>query len=171
MLFEGGYTRGMKRQVLSLFPAEFRKNPVHFQALGLALVFTVLALAQLFTFEHFGEVTLGYGLPGGMFVATLLAFLLPAAEIISLPYLLSMRLSANMYFVSRISVIVTGSLWVCVAVWTNLTGNADTNAGIFGATLHTPNQWWFIIFVLFLFWASWLMYTAKPHRGYLHRNR
>ena len=166
----GGYTRGMKRQILSLFPAEFHKNPVHFQALGLALVFTVVALAQLFTFEHFGDVTLGYGLPGGIVIATVLAYLLPAVEIISLPYLLSMRLSAKMYSISRISVVVTGVLWVCVALWTNLTGNADTNAGIFGATLYTPNQWSFIIFVLLLLWASWLMYTAKPHRGHLHRN-
>lgn len=158
----------MKRRILALFPADFHKNPVHFQALGLAFVFTVLSLAQLFTFEHFGDVTLGYGLPGGIFVATILAFLLPAAEILSLPYLLSMRLPAKLYFVSRISVLVTGSLWVCVALWTNLTGNTATNAGMFGATLHTPNHWWFIIFVILLLWASWLMYAAKPRRNRLH---
>lgn len=158
----------MKDHILTLFPADFHKNPVHFQALGLALVFTVLSLAQLFTFEHFGEVTLGYGLPGGLVVATILAFLLPVTEILALPYLLSMRLHAKLYVVSRVSVIVTGSLWVCVALWTNLTGNTDTNAGIFGATLYTPNQWAYIVFVLLLLWASWLMYVAKPQRSHLH---
>lgn len=159
----------MKRYILAMFPSEFHKNPVHFQALGLALVFTVLSLAQLFTFEHFADVTLGYGLPGGVVVATILAFLLPGAEILAIPYLLSMRLPAKLYFVSRISVIVTGSLWVCVALWTNLTGNTESNVGMFGATLYTPNQWCFIIFTVLLLWASWLMYMAKPRRSHLHR--
>jgi len=129
-----------------MFPPEFRKNPVHFQGLGLAFVYVTLAILQLFTFESFVEVTLGFGFPGGRVVAIIIALLLPIAEILALPYLISMK----------------------VPLWTNISGNNGDNLGIFGATLYTANQWWSVGFVALVSWAAWLIYVAQPSRRVHH---
>jgi hypothetical protein len=155
----------MKRRILALFPPEFHNNPAHFRGLGLAFVYLALAILQLFTFESFISVTEGYGFPGGHPIAVIVALLLPAVAIVALPYLLSMKLSDYMYNVSRTSVLVTAGIWVVIAVWTNVSGNNSGNLGLFGATLETPNQWWSVIFIGFLAWAAWLMYSAHMRRN------
>ena len=154
----------MKRRIMAMFPEEFRDNPVHFQALGLAFVYVTMALLQLFTFESFVEVTLNYGLPGGRVTAVAIAFLIPITEVMALPYLLSMRLPRRIYIISRASVLATATLWFLIALWTNTSGNNDGSLGIFGATLDTPNQWWSVVFIGFVVWAAWLIYSAKPIR-------
>lgn len=154
----------MKHRMMAIFPPEFRKDPVHFRALGLAFVYVTMAILQLFTFEDFAEVTSGFGLPGGQATAIVIALLLPVAEITALPYLLSMRLPRIVHRISRLSVLVAAGLWVAIALWTNLSGNTHTNLGIFGATLYTPNQWWSVIFVGLLAWAAWLVYASNVSR-------
>lgn len=147
-----------------MFPKEFRDNPLHFQALGLALVYVTMVLLQLFTFEDFVEVTLGYGLPGGRVMAVCIAFLIPITEVMALPYLLSMRLPTRAYMISRTNVVIVALLWLFIALWTNISGNNGDNLGIFGATLYTPNQWWSVLFVGLVAWAAWLMHSVKPIR-------
>lgn len=156
----------MKHRILALFPASFQENPVHFQALGLGFVYVTMAILQLFTYETFHEVTLSFGFPGGNATAIVLAVLIPLAEIMALPYLLSMKLPPKVYAVSRASVLVAAGLWVLVACWTNITGNNQDSLGIFGSTLYTPNQWWSVIFVGLIAWAAWLIYSAKPRRAH-----
>lgn len=155
----------MKRRIMAIFPPEFHKNPAHFQALGLAFVYMTMAILQLFTFEKFVDVTASFRFPGTQVTAVIIAFLLPIAEIATLPYLLSMKLHPVVYKISRMSVLGVAALWLCVALWTNLTGNNTGNLGIFGATLYTVNQWWSVLFVGFLAWAAWLMYIADVKRS------
>lgn len=154
----------MKRRIMAMFPPEFHTNLIHFHALGLAFVYTCMALLQLFTFEDFASVTTNFGLPGGMITAMIIAVALPTTEIAALPYLLSMKPPRHMYQVSRHFVLIAAGLWVIIALWTNLTGNNAGSLGLFGATLETPNAWWSVIFVGLLAWAAWLMYQAKPIR-------
>ena len=158
----------MKSRILHMFPPEFRKNPVHFQGLGLAFVYVTLAILQLFTFESFVEVTLGFGFPGGRVVAIIIALLLPIAEILALPYLISMKVPHRVYQISRVSVLVAAGLWLVIALWTNISGNNGDNLGIFGATLYTANQWWSVGFVALVSWAAWLIYVAQPSRRVHH---
>lgn len=148
-----------------MFPIEFRNNPVHFQALGLAFVYVTLAILQLFTFESFVDVTLGFGFPGGRVVAIIIALLLPITEILALPYLISMKMPRSIYRASRVSVLIAAGLWLIVAIWTNVSGNNGDNLGIFGATLYTPNQWWSLGFVGLITWGAWLIYAAQPKRS------
>lgn len=154
----------MKRRILSIFPSFFHRDPAHMQGLGLAFVYASMALLQLFTFEDFGEVTGGFGLPGGHISAVVLMFLLPVAQIAALPYLLSMKLPSSLRAGSRVSVLIAAALWVVVALWTNATGNNAGSLGIFGATLYTPNYWWSVLFVALLAWAAWLMYKTPALR-------
>lgn len=158
----------MKRRFIALFPSEFRHNPAHFQALGLACVYIIMAVLQLFTFERFTDVTAGYGFPGGRAVAIVIALLLPISTIAALPYLLSMKLSKRVCRVSRMSVLVAAGLWVVIGLWTNLSGNTVGSLGVFGATLDTPNEWWSLVFIAFLAWASWLIYAARVSRHEAH---
>jgi hypothetical protein len=152
----------MRHHARALFPPEFHTNPAHFQALGLAAVYTVLLLSQLFTFEDFRGVTNGFGLPGGGITASVLAFALPVVQAMALPYLLSMKLSRRLHAVSRACTLLAPALWLAIALWTNLSGNNLTSLGIFGATLYTPNEWWSILMLALMSWAAWLMYVATP---------
>ena len=154
----------MKQRVMAIFPPEFYTDLIHFHALAFAFVYVTMAILQLFTFEDFSSVTAGFGLPGGVVTAVLIALALPITEIASLPYLLSMRPPRHLYHVSRYFVLAAAALWVVIALWTNLTGNNTTSLGLFGATLYTPNQWWSLVYVVLLAWGAWLMFEAKPIR-------
>ncbi|MEO5949758.1 MAG: hypothetical protein ABIP74_05115 [Candidatus Saccharimonas sp.] len=158
----------MKQRVMAIFPPEFHTDLIHFHALAFAFVYVTLAILQLFTFEDFSSVTAGFGLPGGAVTAVMVALALPIAEIAALPYLLSMRPPRHLYQLSRAFVLIAAGLWVCIVLWTNITGNNATNLGLFGATLDTPNQWWSLAFVALLAWGAWFMFEAKPIRRKQH---
>lgn len=153
----------MKR-VLAVFPPEFTKNPVYWRALTLGLVYLCLAIAQLFTFEKFYQVTYGYGFTGGLATAAVLAGVLVAVEVASLPYLFSMKLDRRVWRVSKQATLLTGALWLLVALYTNITGNNDTDSGLFGATIPTMNGFWFVAFTGILLWSAWLVARELPRR-------
>ena len=76
----------MKRLLRQIFPERFFQHEVYWSALGLAMVITLLLIAQLYTFEDFPEVIESFGLPGGSVTVVLLVALIPLVELLSLPY-------------------------------------------------------------------------------------
>lgn len=155
----------MKRVLSWLFPAEFVRNPAYFRALALAGLYVAFVLSQLFTYEKFAEVILGFGLPGGVVTAWILAVTLPLIEVMAVPYLISMRVNKRMRRVSRLCVLAVPAVWLVLLLWILLSPSASQlNAGIFGATLVTTVGPWLLVLMGLMLWAAVLVVRELPLR-------
>jgi hypothetical protein len=153
----------VKQYIRSLFPTDFFANNAHFRALILGLLYLGTLLAQLYTFEDFKGVIVGFGIPGGATVANILSWLMPGLTLLALPVLISMRLNEKLYIISRTAVVAVPLLWLVIGIWCNLTGNVGS-AGIFGATLEIATGIWQIAFALLWLWAAVLVVRELPRR-------
>lgn len=148
-----------------LFPPEFLHNPAYFRALGLGFLYVGLLLAQLFTFEKFTDVTYGFGLPGGMVTAGILAVLIPLVELMALPFLISMKLDRRLRAVARACVVAVPVLWLILLLWQLVADSAaKVNSGLFGATLTTSVGSWLVVFAALMLWAAILVVRELPKR-------
>lgn len=134
-------------------------------SLGLAAIFIIMATAQLFSFEKFPDVIKHMWLPfEGL--DQLRATLLVVAEVLALPFLLSMPLSKAMRILSMILGWVAIGVWFMISLWVNLSGDIVTNSGLLGATVPLPTGWWTLLFCLALgvlaVWSAWGMWPF-PH--------
>lgn len=154
----------MKQQIVDIFPPEFYKNTAYWRGFVLALVYLVIAVAQLFTYEDFADVVTEYGLVGGQMSVVIIAALLPLLEVSALPFLLSMKMGTPLRTVSRVAVIAAPALWLVVSIATNTTGGYIINSGLFGATLPTINGWWLVVFAGLLLWSAILVVRELPER-------
>lgn len=154
----------MKKFLRRLFPKEFSSHPSYWRALALGGVFLFLLISQLFTYEKFAEVIRGYGLPGGAVTVVGLAVLIPLLEAAALPVLLSMKMRLRWRRLSKVAAIALPSLWLAIALVTNVARMAEDNTGMFGATISTPNGLWLIVFAGMLLWSSILVIRELPER-------
>lgn len=131
----------------------------------LAGVFVVMAVAQLFTFEEFLVLVEGFGFASGPGFAHLFTAVLIAAEVFAIPFLLRMRLSPLLRWVSVGMGWIAAALWVFVAVWLVFHEGFVTNVGFIGAVAEMMPGWWAIFMSIALAilvgWASWGMWPAK----------
>lgn len=140
-------------------------NLAYWRAFVLALVFLIMVICQLFTFESFDDVIFGLGLPGGRTAAVVLSVLVPLLEVAALPYLLSMKLSVRWRNVSRSAGIAAASVWVLIALWLNISGDVMIeNSGLLGATLPTAGGLWLLFVAAMLLWAMLLVARELPPR-------
>jgi hypothetical protein len=138
-------------------------------AIVLVAIFTVMAVAQLFTYERFADVLNAYDLPGGVATATIAAAWLVVAEVAAIPFLLGMRLSP----LARMTGVIAGWLvvigWLKLSVWGVFTGNTPDNVGIFGDTLVLPGGWWIVFFMaalgVLVAWVSWGMWPSGKRQS------
>lgn len=154
----------MKQHFLGIFPTEFHTNAAFWRGFSLAIVFLVLLVTQLYSYEDFGAVVEGYGLPGGMAMVVLVAALIPLFEVLSLPFLLSMKVSRQWRRISRFAVVAAPVLWLLIALATNLLGTEVLNSGVFGATLPVVGGWWLVAFAGLLLWSALLVVQELPER-------
>lgn len=137
-------------------------------SLVLAGIMTVLAVAQLFTFEKFGDVLRVMWLPGGATYAPLYAALIVTFEVFSVPFLLRMTLSPLMRITSMVSGWLVITAWLMLFLWQLLSGNVIVNSGILGATVSVPVGWWSVFVMLGLGvlagWVAWGMWPSWPRR-------
>lgn len=155
----------MKRIITSVFPKEFFVRPEYFRALTLGVLYVGTLIAQLFTYELFRGVLVAYQLPGGNVTAAILAWLIPALALLSLPFLLSMRLGKWLRIVSRTAVVALPLFWLVIGLWGNIVvGFGASNSGLFGATLYTPIGIWQIALALLWLWAAILVVRELPAR-------
>lgn len=149
-----------------IFPREFFERPQYFRAFGLGMVYLLLLLAQLFTYEKFADITFGFGIIGGEVTSRSLAVLLPLAALFALPYLMSMRVSAGIRSISRFSVALMPILWLFVGLWINLSPSAShENTGLLGATFVTLVGWWVVVVAALLLWAAIAVIRGLPLRS------
>jgi hypothetical protein len=160
------YTTGMSFFVQPTPAPRPKTKNVQLVSLSLAAILTIMAVAQLFTFEKFPEAILSLGIVNDESIAALLAALVPVAEVAALPYLLFMPLSRPARVVSMVAGWLVIVWWVVVSLGANLAG--VLGSGIFGATLDVPGGLWTICFSVALgvlaAWVAWGMWPLAQKK-------
>ena len=128
-------------------------------AVAYAAVLAIVAVLQLFTFEKFPDAIASLWLPGGNSFAYFLAAFIVVAEVFALPFLLRLKLSHAMRWVSMLFGWLVPLIWLSIAIWLISSVHNVTNAGLFGATVPVEPGWW-MVFVsttlgIMAIWASW----------------
>ena len=101
---------------------------------GLALLLLAMSIGQLASFATFVEIIELYSVGNPLIVSVaLLVF-----QLLSVPALLSLRLSPAMSVLSRYSVIIIPLLWSILAFQAIIRGIAIDNCGCFGSYLSQP---------------------------------
>lgn len=138
---------------------------VGFVGAYVAAFFATLAVSQLFAYETFPDVISSFGLPlneiGVKFVAALIVIL----EVFSIPFLLRMKLSPLMRFVSLTCGWIVLAFWLVVGMWQNTIDFRIPNTGLFGSEIILPCGWWTISFVsVFIILMGYSTIGLWPHR-------
>ena len=115
----------MKQFIASIFPKEFFTTRANYAAFGLACWTVAVLVLQLFAFEKFPG-TFG-DLPSD--AQTWLAVAIVAVELMSLPFLLSMRLSDVVRRISGMLSVLAPFIWIILS----FVGNGRVS--LFGAKL------------------------------------
>jgi hypothetical protein len=155
----------MKWLVQATAPPRPKTKNIRTVGIGLAGVFVVMAVAQLFTFEDFPKTISMMWLPGGEAVATVRAALIVTLEVAAIPFLLSMRLSPAMRFLSMVAGWMAIAAWFAASIWQNVSSGVIVNSGLLGATVKLPVGWWSVFFCIALgilaTWAAWGLWPLK----------
>jgi hypothetical protein len=130
-------------------------------SLLLAAIFMVMVVAQLFTFEDYGDVIAGItGL--SIAPATIVSAMIVIFEVAALPFLFSMRLSVLGRIVSMLSGWLAAVGWFLIVLYANVTMGSVSNSGVLGATVPVPSGWWMTFFfmgvIVLVVWSSWGMW-------------
>ena len=121
-----------KKAVRVSLAVQARKEWATLIALMYAGVLTVMSLLQLYGLEAFIPIIQDYWLPGGAGVATVVACMVIVLQIVSLPYLLRMRVSMYMRRLGRACAILVPIVWLCLALYAVVEGHMLHNSGIAG---------------------------------------
>lgn len=130
-----------------------------------AVILTVMAVAQLFTFDHVTELFIGFDLPGGEAVAYFLASFIVATEVLALPFLIRMPLSPAFRWVSMVAGWAAAVVWLKVTIWLAVTEPIVDTVGFLGTAVNMMPGWWAVFIslamVILAAWASWGMWPGK----------
>ena len=161
------YTRTTMTHILATaeWPPSPRTPDAKKAAFVYAFLLVVMTAAQLFSLEKFIPLLDSMELPlGGRFWAVLLV----VCGVLALPFLLRMKLSVAMRWVSMVAGWVVPAAWLLLAVWVNVVGGVD-NIGFLGASVRLIPGWWAVCVVaglgILAAWASWGLWPGKrtPH--------
>ncbi|HET6747087.1 MAG TPA: hypothetical protein VFH06_03215 [Candidatus Saccharimonadales bacterium] len=150
-------------------PSKPRTKNIQAVSLLAAGIIALMAVTQLFTFEDLPAVISGLWVPGGIAAAQTIAAVLVVTEVLSLPFLLSLRLSPLFRFVSMLLGWGVAALWILLTFWENLMVGTISNSGMLGATIPLPPGWWSVLFSIALAilvgWASWGMWPNLKQKS------
>ena len=110
------YNRAMKFFVKSRSAPKFRFKNADYMGLGLAAVFTVFSVAQLFTFEDFMVTIQGSLSPVSGILAALAPSIIVTSGVVFLPFLLRMKLSPAFRWLSMLMGWFASAGWVILAI-------------------------------------------------------
>lgn len=158
------YTTSMKVFVSSTEAPIPKTETVRVTSLGLAAVITVMMVGQLFSFEEFSPALATLQLPGDEPMAFILAASLCIFELLSLPFLLSMRLSPAFRVLSMACGWFVAAKWLFITTWETAVAGASHSV-LFGTSVPLPAGWWNVFFVLVLgsliVWISWSLWPFR----------
>ncbi len=150
------------------YPAKkARTNDAKRVAWVYAAILALMAIGQLVGFSQFVLVIDSYWLPGGMPFAAFLAGFLIVAELLSVFFLLRLKLSPAFRVFSM------GLSWLVPVVWVVLTVRAIaavtslTNVGFLGGSIQIIPGWWAVFvsvaLVILSAWATWGLWPFPFH--------
>lgn len=153
----------MKR-VTAEWPTTPRTKDSQHAAIAFAGILIVMALTQLFSFEKFIPLLEGFHLPGSaaamMFAATLVV-----SAVLAAPFLLGMKLSRAMRWVSMVAGWLVAGVWLFLTIWVNINAPWVDNIGFLGASVTLTPGWWAVSLVVSLgFLAAWAAWGLWPGR-------
>lgn len=147
-------------------PAPTPKTP-NIRAIGIltAALFILLAVAQLFTFERFGEVlTLYYAGLLDDSASRVAAACITILEVAAIPFFLAMPMSKAARIISMIAGWLTVLIWGIFAVYS--LGGGYT--ALLGAVVELSAGWWQLCFLIavgvLVAWTSWGMWPFSRQR-------
>lgn len=130
-----------------------------------AIILLIFVFCQLFTFDSFLVLLESFDMPGGVSFAHLLGGIIVTFEVFAIPFLISMRLSPLVRFLSMSLGWAVPFIWLLIALWINLTINNITSIGFLGSIVSVTPGWWTIFVCVSLgilsAWASWGMWPLK----------
>jgi len=130
-----------------------------------AAILTVMAVAQLYSFDTFTEHMASLGLPGGIAMGYFLASFIVVAEVFALPFLLRMRISPAFRVFSMLLGWIVPVVWLKVSIWMVATYSDAVTVGFFGTVVDTMPGWWAVLvsgaFGILAAWSAWGMWPLK----------
>lgn len=152
------------KKIVAVWPPAPRTKDAGTIAVFYAAVLVVFTAAQLFSFEKFIPLLETFGLPGehtGRFVAVLLV----VCGVFALPFLLRMKLSIGMRFVSMVAGWIVPASWLFLSLWVNITAVSIANAGFLGASVRLEPGWWMVCVAVGLgilaAWSAWGLWPGR----------
>lgn len=120
---------------------------------------TVMAVAQLFTFETFIELIPSYDLPIGEGFKVALPALIVAAEVFALPFLLRMALSPAFRWFSMFCGWFVALAWFLISIWIVTMNPGVLTIGFLGTAVDLLPGWWAVLisfsFGILAAWSAW----------------
>lgn len=161
------YTGNTMKRITAQWPQPARTKEAKRAALISAGVITIMTVAQLFSFEKFIPLLNSFGLPSWL-SGQAVAVTLVVASVWALPFLLQMKLSVAMRWVSMVAGWIVAAVWVGLTLLINISGNVIDNVGLLGASVTLIPGWWAVCVALALCvlvaWASWGQWPGRPVR-------
>lgn len=128
-------------------PPALTKPKLWLLPIGLAALNAAFVLSQLASFEAFVQIIASHGVMNNRF-AVIVALIVTAVEILSLPVLLRLRLSPYMRRVSIAAICLTPLLWLIISAWPIINNFDPLSTGYFGKFISLPFGWWLIAAML-----------------------
>lgn len=134
-------------------------------AYAYAFILVALTVAQLFSFEKFIPLLESFNLPGGLAMGRLVAAILVVSGVLALPFLLQMKLSKGMRWMSMFLGWLVPAIWLFVTIWINTAAVGVSNVGLLGASVTLMPGWWAVFLVagfgVMAAWASWGLWPGR----------
>lgn len=129
------------------------------------LILVVAVFCQLFTYDGFVLLLGNFSLPGGELVSHLLGSVLVISEVLALPFLLRLKTSLLMRYISMAFSWIVPMIWIFLAFWVCLYPVMMSNFGFLGTVVSLVPGWW-TVFVcsalgLLSVWTSWGLWPGK----------
>ncbi len=163
----------MKR-IIAAWPDEPLTKDTKIAAFIYAALLIVMVVSQLFSFEKFIPLLDSFNLPAPLSEYGL-AVTLVICGVLALPFLLRMKVSSGMRFVSMIAGWVVALAWLFLGLWLNVSGVVPETAGLLGASVTLITGWW-VVFVAIGFcvlaaWTAWGMWPLRRAQLETHRKK
>ncbi len=158
------YTRNTMKRIIAQWPKPSRTREAKRAALISAGVITIMTVAQLFSFDKFIPLLNSFNFPGGI-SGQMIAVVLVVSGVWALPFLLQMKLSTAMRWVSMVAAWIVVAVWIALTLWVNISSSAIENVGLLGASVTLIPGWWAVCVALALgvliAWASWGQWPGR----------
>lgn len=132
-------------------------------------ILVLFAIAQLFTFEEFLELTPQFGLPFGEVFGYLFAPLIIVCEVFAMPFLLRMTISPAFRWLSAGLSIFAAVSWLFVVIWAVVTQASVETIGFLGTVGDLTPGWWAVLIAgaltILSTWSAWGLWPLPRSRS------